>query len=436
MNKAKITFHFDHSGNRVGEKDHRKSGENKVIPLKPENSQTKDDTPDQVGINQFTTDFGPWQSEFEADTDRVEQVIHHIEMKTNASKVIEINQKENKLKSVNNFKYQEPRIVQSDDRIKIPEEPMWELNRDQIWTEESFNGVMLRKRPRTSWWKAVLSISAAVMTGVTLGFFILNIIQGGGEVLDPSKSAMVTPAPESSKPTAEGKTPAQEKDVTSQAVTAGVSMEGMINVNIDSYTYSFLQHGVFSSAETGQAAITELGRKGFVTSTEQGDKLTVYAGVAANKADAQRLAEVLKGSQIDIYVKSIAIPAISQMKWSGSKPQSVRDYITNGDKLIRMISGVTVTHLEETQSTPFDPATMASIKDAHTGWTSIATALKDGQDEANKIILSMTKSMNAAILSLEEYEQKPSSSLLWKAQSAMMQYLIAEKQLYKAINAI
>lgn len=423
MNKAKMTIHFDHRGRRIGETARHTSQTNKVVPFKQQNTRVGEDKlQESIVINEFTTDFGPWQSRFEEDAEQSEQVIpdHTSEVKAEAAVILD----------------QETSVESESDRFDGSQhtEAMLELNRDQIWVDETFQGVMLRKRPPASWWKAIISISAAILTGVALGFFILNVINTDNEqVANPSQSTLSSAVAGANSPSSPINSNASETDGLAKPVSGSMQGSTIVNVQMDAFTYAILQHGVFSSKTTGQAAIDELSRKGYKTAFEQGDKLIVYTGIASTKAEAQRLAGIFKDNKIDIYVKSIELPALSQILWNGSKPESVRDFLTSGDKLIRMMSGVAVAHLEETYPTPFEAVTMNAIHDAHTTWAASASAIEDAGEATSKPILEMTQAMNTAVTSFEEYEKNPSAAQLWQAQSAMTQYILAQKQLYAAI---
>lgn len=93
MNNAKMTFRFDHP---KGKPDKRRetAQESKVIPLNVEEyhvheeraerveyAENKSSVPanrdfiDAQTLNQYTSDFGGWQSSFDAETQRIEQMI-------------------------------------------------------------------------------------------------------------------------------------------------------------------------------------------------------------------------------------------------------------------------------------------------------------------------------------------------------------------------
>lgn len=430
MNKTKLTIHFDHRGKRIVEAASNTSYANKVVPFKQDSRVVGDKLQESIVINDLSTAFSPWQTKFEEDVEVVQETpIPKAEVKA-VQKPIH-NKEQVHLPDI------ETHAESELDRVGGAQhtEAMWELNRDQIWVDETFQGVMLRKRPPTSWWKAIISISAAIVTGVALGFFLLNVINNdSGQLADSNQSSLSSTSNGSNAPTSQTNNNASGVDGIAKPVSGSTQGSTLVNVQLDAFKYSILQHGVFTSKTTGQAAINELSRKGYKAAFEQGDKMIVYTGIASTKAEAQRLAAVLKGNKIDIYVKSVELPALSQIVWNGSKPESVKDFLTSGDKLIRMMSGVAIAHLEETDPTPFEAVTMKAIQDAHASWKASASEIGDGGEATSKLILDMTQAMNTAVAAFGEYEKKPSAAELWQTQSAMMQYILAQKQLYAAIT--
>ncbi|TCZ75168.1 hypothetical protein E0485_18660 [Paenibacillus albiflavus] len=400
MNKNKISIQFDHRGRRVQGVDRQTIGTNKVLPFRQHEAKQDEAKP----LPEVSTEFSPWQHGTEEDE--------------------VIGDKEEQLEL---------------DRAQhsAPTESIWELNRDQIWVDDVFQGVMLRKRPPTSWWKSILLIGAAIVTGATLGLFIMNLLNPGeGQRLDAAQPNLGTTIVSSTSPSS---SPASQVAGTDEAVRPVISgMQGIhiVKAQINAFSYQLLQHGVFNSQSVGQSAIDGLKRQGYTAAVEQGEKMIVYAAFASNKSEAQRLSALLKEKKIDIYVKSVEMPGLTQINWSGAKPENVSDYLVNGDKLLRMMNGVAVAHLEEAQITPFEPVTMKAIQEAYASWTAALNAISDGGDAANKSILAMNESMKAAVQAFEAYEKKPSASALWQAQAAMMKYVIEQKQLYSVIAPI
>lgn len=407
MNKGKITIQFDHNGHRIGESVGNLVDPQKVIPLSQEEYRVDEKT---ELMNDYTTDFGPWQSAFvpekqvnlETEADRIERMIR---------------ESESGRKGVQ----QEP---------GFHHEPAWELDRDTIWPESAYQQVTYRKHPPTSWWKAALAVTGAIITGLAFGLFVLNLLEGSGNESDLAKAPTTL--------NSEANSPDSLSAAGNEAVlpvSAGMNQAQIANVSIAAQDYSFLQHGVFSTTSSSEAALADLKRKGFAGTVENGDKRYVFAGFALMKSDAARLAKLFQDNNIEIYVKTIGLPAISQISWEGAKPQTVGDFITNGDKLIRMMNGVTIAHLEEIDPSPFDPATLSALQDAHALWVASTADLKDG-GAAYSFIQSMESAMNTALAALEQYANKPSTASLWEAQAAMMKYILTQKQLYETISVI
>ena len=134
-------------------------------------------------------------------------------------------------------------------------------------------------------------------------------------------------------------------------------------------------------------------------------------------------------------MKNVDFPAVTGIRWSGAKPESVAKYITDGDQLVNTISGLTLVHLAETKPTALTDASLQGIRTSHQALITLGTGIADGAgDDIKQSLSKMTTAINRAVQSMEEYKKTPSQSLMWQAQSSLMQYLIAQKELLKTIS--
>jgi stage II sporulation protein B len=137
-----------------------------------------------------------------------------------------------------------------------------------------------------------------------------------------------------------------------------------------------------------------------------------------------------------VYIKNIELPALTKIKWNGKQPETVQNCLTQGAELVQQISGLTLPHLSEAKPTPLDANALNSIKSAHQTWSSLHSGMHGNLvEEAKTAHQKMSTALNTAIVSLDEYKKNPSASYLWQAQSAMMQYTLADKELREAIAA-
>ncbi|MCD1258201.1 SPOR domain-containing protein [Paenibacillus athensensis] len=320
------------------------------------------------------------------------------------------------------------------------------------WFEPE-TGVRYARSGRTPWVRIATSIAGAVVTGVAFGFFVLSLFSGGDQPSGDSgavKQAAVqtSAATDGSGATAgnaaggaaavgtgaaAGSDGAGKADVAGAAAGAGAGGPA-VPAQIAAQSYAFLQNGVFSTLASAQAAQTELKRKGLASALEQSDKLTVFVGFAQSRDDALALSQQLQDKQLEVYIKSVDIPAAAQIRWSGSKPEAVGALVGDAGKLVQTISGLTVVHLAESSPTSIDDASMQAIRAAHQALTKQAAAAGEGMSEDVKpFVQQMTTAASSAVQSMEEYKKNPSAAMLWQAQSSMMQLILAEKALMKQI---
>jgi stage II sporulation protein B len=300
------------------------------------------------------------------------------------------------------------------------------------------------------WTRIVLSVAGAVLTGVVFGFLVLSMFTdeptpfqlfGGGKTKAPAAVQTGTGVKAAAGatgggPTAAGAnggatgasaTPASSAASASSAAASG----NAAIVNLPGKSYFFLQHGIFSTAGAAQAEEAALKQKGYAFAEEAGDKTTVYAGLALQKSDATQLANKLKGDKLDVFVKTIDIPAAEKLIWDGkASAAELSGYFRQGDKLAQMIGSLTVLHLAETKPSAIETATLDTIKMAHQTWLAAAKPVATGAPESVAPKLqSMASGLNTAVMSMEEYRKNPSASFLWQAQAGLMQYVLAEKSM-------
>ena len=99
------------------------------------------------------------------------------------------------------------------------------------------------------------------------------------------------------------------------------------------------------------------------------------------------------------------------------------------------INGLALVHLAETKPTPLAETSLQSIRSSHQLLTTLSASMGEGLGDDTKLFVQkMTTSINSAVQSMEEYKKSPSAAMLWQAQSSMMQYIIAQRELLKKIS--
>lgn len=444
MKKARITYRFDP---KEGTESTRRAArvhdqEENIIPLYQEEFKViepkidrspKEVTPYEQGereqveslfephaLNTFTTDFGSWHSQFESEGERVERIIRETQVS----------------REVQNSPL--PPTVTRPEREHEPTDHREEWSN---WTpkepyRDPGNEARYAKSSGASWIRIATSVAGAVVTGIAFGFFVLSMFSSERDTSTsvattiPSKVTVASPNTQGVASTT--KTQTGTGDVALPATTAAVTA-----VQIPAKSYTFLQNGVFSSVQGAQAVQDTLNKKGLASALDNSDKLTVFVGFAKTKDDAIILRQGVQATDktIEVFMKNVDFPAVTGIRWSGAKPESLPNYIAEGDKLVTAMSGLTLIHLAETKPTALTDVSLQSIRTSHQSLITLGTALTNGAgDDVKPLLTKMSTALNSAVQSMEEYKKTPSQALMWQAQSALMQYIIAQKNLLKTVS--
>ncbi len=438
MNKTKMTFRFHKDGQRQlrQETDSRPQ----VIPLRPEEYTVvepradesrgePDKPPVETGkikgstwtgpaLNEYTTDFGDWQSSFESETHRVEQLIRE----SGGGRPFD----------------PETGYVERQN----PTGGMERTHRPYAREESAY----FRRTPGGgSWLRIAASVAGAVVTGVAFGFLVLSMFSGGtdsGKITSPGGTATAQQGNKGAGAggtASAGETSGKTGDAAAKpggadsAAPASSSAVG-VTVQIPAKSYAVLQGGVFSSAQGAEAAAADFRKKGLAGAVEAGEKHPVYVGMAGTRDEALGLSQAYQHQNIEVIVKTLDVPAVTKVQWNGKQVEVFANYIAQGDKLVRLITAQTAAHAADAKPEPLDDKALQSIKTTHQSWSQTVTAVSDGLGEAGKKALpKLNNSLNTAVASLEEYKKNPSPAFLWQAQTAALQYVVAEKELLKAV---
>ncbi|WP_165972109.1 SPOR domain-containing protein [Paenibacillus piri] len=458
MNNAKMTFRFDHGKNKGSE---RIVKEDKVIPLhngeykviksedaKPRLAEEetryfttvqrfKDPKQPEPGtfidaqpLNQYTHDFGGWQSSFDTETQRIEKLIRESSKET---------------RNLETGYHDRPDGSGSYQPYEEPLEPI----RDHHWYVPEDTTAYVSRSSNYSWLKVAASVAGAVVTGIAFGFFVLSMFSGDSQdskgsaglpAAGSNAAATVTGAANGAEaakaPQINGVQPNGQAAAPASASVSGGASAVVTAVNIPGKTVSFLQSGVFSTSQAADAAQTELKKKGLAAVSDAGDKYPVYVGITLTRDEALGLAQQFQQKKTDVIVKNIELPALSKIKWSAKPSDNLASYLAQGDKLLQAIAPVTLAHLTESQPTALDAASLQSVKTSHQSWTALTAGVNEGlADDARAAVQKMGTAMNTAVSTMEEYKKNPSVSYMWQTQNALMQYVLAQKELRKAVAA-
>ncbi|SDD24753.1 stage II sporulation protein B [Paenibacillus sp. UNCCL117] len=468
MNKAKMTFRFSQDRRQEEVSSRRDS---KVIPLRPEEYRVEEppsqaqavdsyripqnesgvykpdrelerpqastasfgvkdtQTPRPVKpLSDFTTDFGGWQSSFDEETDRVSSMIR--------------SSREHAIDPETGYMERDPDINEKLNRPSRADMQPEQAGAHSDGGPRDIQGsgiggyVRITRSPGGggSFLRIVASVAGAVVTGVAFGFLVLSMFTapeedqtaraGGGKNGQTQASTASGTGAGAAQPGAAG------AGSGALPTTAGAGAA----VNLPARSYTILQGGVFSTAQSAETEVANFRKKGLSAVSEAGEKFTVFVGVAASRDESLGLSQTYKDQNIDVMLKAYDIPAVSQIRWSGKQPELFSAYMNLGSKLVQQIAAQTSLHVVDKEARPLDDKALQSIKATHQSWAQSASAISDGLGEAGKAALpKLNSALNTAVVTLEEYKKNPSASLMWQAQTAIMQYLVAEKELLKAV---
>jgi len=440
-NKARITYRLDPNRDPRSRDKEEREDEGKIIPLYQEEYRVVEEREaggrgaeerqkpreirDYQPLNQYTSDYGAWNSPYDAETQRIEELIRESQARTGRDREEPLDRAYRPI----------PEEALYDGQTGYFEkEPEYTYRREQEeWTGPIVTGPRYVRHNRPPWAKISLSVAGAAVTGVLLGFFVLSMFSGDGLTVPEGKQAepktvQATPQQES-KPA--GAT--VQKDTTGTGTAAASGKEAAFVYAGKAYTV--LQYGSFAGVQGADQAKSELTKKGFAAASEQsGDKYFVYAGIATDRDHALALTQQLKDQKVDYYLKTYQVPAVSSIRWNGSTT-SLKAYFDQSDKLLQSMNQLTLLHLEEAKPTAMDDSTLQSLKSAHTAWVQAASAVAQEAGEDSKSLLQrMTNAMNSAKTSLDEYKKNPSEAMLWNAQTFLMQFVLAEKELLDKVK--
>lgn len=443
MNKARLTYRFDRENDPRRKEAEAETPAEKVVPLyEDEFHVVGGEQPlEQTSGNAY----GKWDSPYDAETKRIEQLIRETtERKERAARQPAVARPAAPVApDYEDYERHEPETGYYD-REQHYSEPR---HRELEYGAPDY-GARYVRRPNHSWWKVTASVTGALVTGILLGFFVLDMFnkQGTSDVPSSGKSPTTQTAsagtaggkaaPSAGQGTAKTDSGAAAGKTEETTLPASAGAAATAGVNLPARSYTFLQSGGFGTEQAAKTLAADLQKMGIAAVTEQGDKFYVYVGIAASKEMAAPVVSLLTERKVEIYSKPVTLPAASKVRWNG-KTDTLASYLSQSDQLVQMMSGLTLIHLEESKPTPLDNATVQSIQKSFDAWKTASAGLGEGAPaEAKTTLQRMDNAMQTAKQSLDEYKKTPSSGMLWQTQNYLLQFVIAEKELLKTVAAM
>lgn len=395
MNKAKMTFRFD--------EPNRKPANNAAMQ---EQSETK-----VVSLNEYKSDYGVWSSP-QDELDAIEREIRESDRMPQIPAGKERPEQDGKEEA---------------DTI------VWDGETGYVEVDETWKGGSYRTPGSPSWFKIFISVTGAIATGAIFGFVVLSLFNGDVQIPgldklvadDVKTGAAIAPS---------GRTDVKQADPEAKEAATVQPQPLSVAVDIPAQNYYMLQYGVFSGLEGVNQAKQELQQKGLAAYADTGDKNRVYAGVAVAREDAMLLTQQFKAQGIEFYVRTVELPAISQMTYAGDAKQ-VSQYFEQSAGMVRLLNDVAIARLMEKEPKALSESQLQAIRNEHQRWTELESKAQSGLPaEAKELWSQMTKAMNSAVVAMNEYNKKTSETHLWEVQSAMMDYIMLEKSFLETIG--
>lgn len=284
-------------------------------------------------------------------------------------------------------------------------------------------------RTGPSWWRVIVSVSAAVATGALFGYMVLALFTG--EPLFPGKTGAeqrtnanvdTNKAPSSAVTTPVSGTNGEGQTSTAPPASAASEVAGN--------EFYVLQYGVFKSKESMQSAVDQLKAKHLPFAVDETDGYRVYAGVAPTRDEANLLAAQLTG--IEVYVKPLTgSPLTSDEKLS----QDVAGFMNAAAELQGKLLQLTLTGLLDKQPQAPLPDDLAALEKSEQNWLAASAAAKQLTGEAEETGATIVQALNAALQSMKQFNRDPSRGELWNVQQNVMQALFADRQLRSALSS-
>jgi stage II sporulation protein B len=428
MNKARITYRFDHNrrSSKVNRENEHDSG--KVIPLNQNDFHVTDEDVEEAhsventgrprkiydtqSLNQFTTDFGAWNSPFETESDELEHIIRS----TDSRKEAEAHHEKKEHTAANERHYNSETGYYG--APYIPDGGKY---------DEKIIRPRYVRRSGAPWAKILTSMSGAVITGLMFGYFVLSLFTGNNQPIDEQlNNANLAGSPGATEP--------QNITGTNNSPSAAAISDN-IQLDLEAQNYHVVQIGVFGQTEGVERTKADLERKGYAFAVESSENYRVYAGITKNRDFALGLSKKMEEEGFEKpIIKDLQLASLEYLVWNGAV-EPVQSYLSEGRKLVGRISELTTEKLSASNPPAIDSAVLNEIKASHQQWGRLAGNVATGNDSQLKSKLQgMDREMNVAMNSLTEYSKKPQPAYLWQAQSALMKYVLLEKEILASVG--
>lgn len=413
----RITYRFDRQGRQVTdrevnmlpakEKNRKHETLEKVVPLYPDHAANVID------------ELHPWDSAYQQDVGALEELIR------------------------SESDYPSEKLAGSSEESS--EEAEW----DRI---ASSDGAAYRSRSNgPSWFHVFLSVAGALATGALFGYIVLSLLTGGliwngGDNRDSSASdsnresvsldeLIRLPMTESA-----GNEGGQSLHSDKPGNNGPDNSVPALSVNISGTRHSFtmLQYGVFSGTEGRDDAILQLADKGLPhssSSSANGKSYPVYAGIAISQAQASTLAGQMTG--LELYKKELVLQSPDRFIFGGEEKEA-RLFFEKTNELLSSWSTLMIAQLEQPSLSPLGGAASKAWQESYKEWLETASIMKNGlmEDKGLSYMTRLTDAFGSISQLMLAYDKDPSKAALWKAQTGLMEAVLAQKEWFETMSAL
>lgn len=276
-----------------------------------------------------------------------------------------------------------------------------------------------------SWGRVFLSVTAAIATGALFGYLVLSLFTG--ESLFPGRTDNNALVPVTASPGQEAAASPTESSVSISANKMDPSSAGgkAESTQIPANDFYMLQFGVFQSEESMQAAVQQLHNIGLDSTVEMQDGYRVFVGAAGSRDEAELLATQL--TDIELYIRPMDGSAYTIT--SEALPKGGADFMNASSELIRLLALYSGSYLQDSLPQVMTETELSTLKAAQTDWQSRVAVADTFNEETLGDIKRMVQAIHSAVLSITEYNNKPSRFHLWSIQNDVMKAILADRKI-------
>lgn len=328
------------------------------------------------------------------------------------------------------------------DAGSVPQDSEPYSDADEHWID---GGNTQRYRGGPSWMRIIASVAAAIVTGAIFGYIVLALFTGepilpSGGAADPASAGLkpaasgAAAASDGTKadPAASGQAPTGKPDGTDPAGAAqpdkAASAAG--DAQVPASVSYLLQYGVFQSEASMNEAVQALASQGIAAATDTTDGFRVYAGIAAGKAEAEKLAAALTDEEL--YAKALDNRALSLPQTPAAVSWAA--FLEESDALGRLLAGTSAGLLAEGGSPPPSQQAAADMQAALKRWNAAKTDMATWSGSRSEPAGALAAQLGAASEQWAAYGKEPSAARLRAVQTSAMKAALIARQLREELG--